>query len=295
MENINDKSYSSPINWYPGHMAKAKREISEKLKLVDVVIELRDARIPYSSKNPMVDEIVGNKPRLIVLNKAGIADKEVTKNWIKSLTSNNTIALDIDCINNYNINKIIPSIKMVLKDKILKDKERGKSNTLIRALIIGIPNVGKSTFINTLSKRKAAAVGDRPGVTKSQTWIKITPELQILDTPGILWPKFDSQDVAIKLSICGSIKDEILNMDLISFEGLKYTYNLYPNMLSLRYNIDDISKYSVDEVRDIIAKKRGCLLKGGIVDTDRVNTIIINDIRSARIGAMSFERAEEFI
>lgn len=288
-----DKSYSSPINWYPGHMAKAKREISEKLKLVDVVIELRDARIPYSSKNPMVDEIVGSKPRLIILNKAGISDKEVTKKWIEYLKNSNTIALDIDCINNYNINKIIPSLKLVLKDKIKKDLEKGKSNTLIRALIIGIPNVGKSTFINTLSKRKAAQVGDRPGVTKSQTWIKITPELQILDTPGILWPKFDSQDVAIKLSVCGSIKDEILNMDLIAFEGLKYVYNLYPLMLSRRYSIDNIDDYSVDEVLDIIAKKRGCLLKGGVVDSTRVNTIIINDIRSARIGAMSFERPND--
>ena len=280
------------IQWYPGHMAKAKREIKEKLGLVDVVIELRDSRIPESSKNPMVDEIVGNKPRLIILNKASMADKAKTKEWIEYLTKDNVLALDVDCVDNYNIKNVIPYIKETLKDKINKDKERGKANTLIRAVIIGIPNVGKSTFINTLSKRKAAKTGDRPGVTKSQTWIKITDELQIMDTPGILWPKFEDQSVGEKLSICGSIKDEIVELQHVSFEALRYMIELYPDLLCKRYNInkEDIEGLRDIEICDLIAKKRGCLIKGGEVDYERVFTLIINDVRSNRIGAMTFER-----
>ncbi len=279
------------INWFPGHMAKARREIKEKLGLVDVVIELRDARIPLSSKNPMVDEIVGDKPRLIILNKANMADKEKTKKWIRELSKDNVLALDVDCVDNYNIKNVIPYLKETLKDKIDKDRSRGKANTLIRALIIGIPNVGKSTFINTLSKRKAAKTGDKPGVTKSQTWIKITDELQIMDTPGILWPKFEDQSVGVKLSICGSIKDEIVELEYISFEALKLMIELYPDLLCQRYNlnIEDIKDKDIMSICDMIAKKRGCLIKGGEVDYDRVFTLIINDIRSVRIGAMTFE------
>ncbi|MGM9971894.1 MAG: ribosome biogenesis GTPase YlqF [Anaeroplasmataceae bacterium] len=281
------------IQWFPGHMAKAKREIKEKLSLVDVVIELRDARIPLSSKNPMVDEIVGDKPRLIILNKALIADKTETKKWIDFLTKENVMTLDVDCLTNYNIKNVIPYIKEVLKEKINNDLKRGKSNTLIRALIIGIPNVGKSTFINTLSQRKAAKTGDKPGVTKAQTWIKITDELQILDTPGILWPKFEDQEVGVKLSICGSIKDEIVDLGHVSFEALKYMIELYPQLLCDRYNldIDEIKDLEAIDICDMIARKRGCLIKGGEIDYDRVFTLIINDIRNNRIGAMTFERA----
>ncbi len=281
------------IQWYPGHMAKAKREIKEKLNVVDVVIELRDARIPLSSKNPMVDEIVGNKPRLIILNKANMADKSETKKWIEALKSDNVRALDVDSTDNYNINKVTGALKEVLSEKIERDKERGKSVTLIRALVLGIPNVGKSTFINTLSKRKAAKTGDKPGVTKSQTWIKINDELTLLDTPGILWPKFEDQEVGVKLSICGSIKDEIVEMGAVTMQALQYMMDLYPDMLCQRYNInkDDIEGKEPIDVCDMIAKKRGCLIRGGQIDYDRVCTIIINDVRSVRIGAMTFERA----
>ncbi len=281
------------IQWFPGHMAKARREIKEKINLVDIVIELRDARIPLASKNPMVDDIVGKKPRLIVLNKASMADPRATKAWIDTLTNDQVIALDIDCVDNYNINKIVPYMRKVLKDKIEKDIARGLTSRGIRALVIGIPNVGKSTFINTLSKRKATKTGDRPGVTKGQTWIKISDELQLLDTPGILWPKFEDQEVGVKLSICGSIKDEIVDLHYVALQAVKYMVNLYPKYLCDRYNLefDEIKELLAEEIIEKIARKRGAIISGGEIDLERVNTIIINDIRSIRIGAMTFEHS----
>ncbi len=278
------------INWFPGHMAKARREISEALKNVDIVLELRDARIPFASQNPMVDEIVGQKPRLILLNKANMADKKVTKDFIDYYKKQGIIALDIDSNDKYNIDKVFPTVKEILIDKINKDREKGKIFTNIRGLVIGIPNVGKSTFINILSKRKAAKVGDKPGVTKSNTWIKIQDGFQILDTPGILWPKFEDQQVAVRLSICGSIKDEVVELSNISFEAIKYLKRLYPDKLSERYDLGDISSLEEIEIIDLIGKKRGCLMKGGFIDYDRVSKLIINDFRSLKIGAMTLER-----
>lgn len=280
------------INWFPGHMAKAKREISEALKNVDIVLELRDARMPLASKNPMVDEIVGDKPRLILLNKANMADKNATKDFIAYYKKEGILALDIDSNDKYNIDKVYTSVREVLKDKIERDKARGKINTNIRGLVIGIPNVGKSTFINIMSKRKAAKTGDKPGVTKSNTWIKINDSFQILDTPGILWPKFEDQDAAVRLAIFGSIRDEILEISNIAFEAIKYLKRLYPNLLAERYGLDkNLVETSEDiEVMDMIGKKRGCLMRGGEIDYERVAKLIINDLRNLKIGAMTFER-----
>lgn len=280
------------INWFPGHMAKAKREISEALKNVDIVLELRDARMPLASKNPMVDEIVGDKPRLILLNKANMADKNATKDFIAYYKKEGILALDIDSNDKYNIDKVYTSVREVLKDKIERDKARGKINTNIRGLVIGIPNVGKSTFINIMSKRKAAKTGDKPGVTKSNTWIKINDSFQILDTPGILWPKFEDQDAAVRLAIFGSIRDEILEISNIAFEAIKYLKRLYPNLLAERYGLDKkLVETSEDiDVMDMIGKKRGCLMRGGEIDYERVAKLIINDLRNLKIGAMTFER-----
>ncbi|MBQ3253464.1 MAG: ribosome biogenesis GTPase YlqF, partial [Acholeplasmatales bacterium] len=210
------------IQWFPGHMAKAKREISEKVKMVDLIIELKDARIPYSSTNPMVDEIVGSKPRLVLLCKSSIADPKITKEWMNYYSSVGILSLDIDSITGYNIKNVIPYAKLALKELFAKRKEKGIKNEQIKAIIIGIPNVGKSTIINTLAKRKAAQVGDKPGVTKSQTWIKVSNDLLLLDTPGILWPKFEDQMVGLKLAMCGSIKDEILDLEGICAESILY-------------------------------------------------------------------------
>ena len=282
------------INWYPGHMAKAKREITEILPLVDIVLELRDARIPFSSKNPMIDDILKNKPRLILLNKATLADPRDTKAWIEALTKDSTYALDIDSISGYNMKQIQPFIKKILAPKLEAYAKKGLVNKSLRALVVGIPNVGKSTFINFMAKKKVAKTGDKPGVTKTQTWLKISDSLQILDTPGILWPKFESQDVGIKLSICGSIKDEIVDLHMVALYALNIIEHKYPTLLEQRYGISiDDFKDDPDgmKVASLIAAKRGCLLKGNQYDYERVFTLVMNDIRSNRIGAMTFESA----
>ena len=215
------------IQWFPGHMAKARREITEKLKLVDIVLEILDARVPLSSSNPMMNEILANKPKLVLLNKANLADKKETRKWLAYYENLGIKALDIDLIDNYNVNKIIPACNEVLAKEIEAAKAKGYSNFKIRALVVGIPNVGKSTFINTLAKRKAAVTGDKPGVTKSQTWIKINNSLELLDTPGILWPKFEDQEVGQKLAMIGSMNDEILIMEELACDLLKVLMKLF--------------------------------------------------------------------
>lgn len=280
------------IQWFPGHMAKAKREISEKVKMVDLIIELKDARIPYSSTNPMIDEIVKDKPRLILLCKSSIADPLVTKKWMEYYKNKNILSLDIDSITNYNIKNVVPYCRLALKKVFEKRRAKGITNNQIKAIIMGIPNVGKSTIINTLAKRKAVAVGDKPGVTKSQTWIKITDDLMLLDTPGILWPKFEDQEVGLKLAMCGSIKDEILDLEEVCVKSLDYLKNEYPELLKSRYNLDHLEEdpYLILEQ---IGQKRGCMLKGGIIDTSRACTIVMNELRGMKIGAMSYEKPED--
>ena len=279
------------IQWFPGHMAKAKREILGLMKLVDVVIELKDARIPNSSTNPMINEIVGSKPRLILLNKSDMADKKITKDWINYYKLNNIIALDIDSISGYNIQNIIPYLKLVLKDEFQKRIQKGITKTSIRAMILGIPNVGKSTLINKLAKRKAVNVGDKPGVTKTQSWIKISNDLELLDTPGILWPKFEDRQVGIKLAMAGSIKDEILDLQELSVLTIDFMKENYPNLLQERYKLDDLTIDS-NQLLENIAIKRGCILKGGVPDLERVEKLIMNEFRDLKIGRMSYEKPE---
>ena len=278
------------IQWFPGHMAKARREITESLNKVDVVFELYDSRIPYSSKNPMVDEIVKNKPRVVLLNKAGIADKRVTKAWIDYYKDRGILALDIDSITGYNVSRIIEYANKALKETFEKREKKGIKSKQIKALIIGIPNVGKSTLINKLAKRKATNVGDKPGVTKAQSWIKVTDDLFLLDTPGVLWPKFEDQIVGLRLAVCGSIKDDILDTIDISLGAISLIKDRYGDLLKERYKLDELD----DEMSILsnIAKNRGCLLKGGEVDLLRAATLFINDLRNVRIGAMSYEEPE---
>lgn len=278
------------IQWFPGHMAKAKREISEKLKLVDLVIELKDARIPFSSTNPMISEIIGNKPRLILLCKSSLADPQITKKWIEHYAKNEIISLDIDSITGYHIKDILRCANLALKDVFEKRKSKGIASKSIKAMILGIPNVGKSTLINTMAKRKATTVGDRPGVTKNQTWIKITDDLYFLDTPGILWPKFEDQLVGLKLAMCGSIKDEILDLNALVLSSLEYISLHYPLLLEQRYKIKIDTP---EKMQEDIGKNRGFLSKGGVVDIERTNRMFINELRGMKIGAMSYEQPED--
>ena len=288
---MKESTVKTNINWFPGHMAKARREIGEKLTLVDLVIELKDARIPYASTNPMIDDIVGNKPRLILLCKSSLADKEVTQQWISYYKEQGILALDIDSIAGYHIKDIYSYATLALKDVFAKRKERQITSKTIKAIILGIPNVGKSTLINALAKRKATVVGDRPGVTKNQTWIKITNDLYLLDTPGILWPKFEDQSVAIRLAMCGAIKDDILDINALVLASIAYIVDLYPKALKDRYRVDIVE--DLEQIQQQIGNNRGFLSKGGAVDLERTNRMFLNELRGMKIGAMSYERPDK--
>ena len=280
------------IQWFPGHMAKARREITEKLKLVDIVLEILDARVPISSRNPMMGEILKDKPTLVLLNKANLADKKVTLEWIEYFKREGIKALDIDLIDNYNVNKIIPACNEVLAKEIEAAKAKGYSNFKIRALVVGIPNVGKSTFINTIAKRKAAVTGDKPGVTKSQTWIKINNSLELLDTPGILWPKFENEVVAHNLALCGAIKDDILPLDDVISYGLQFMQKYYPDNLNNRYQVNVTEDMELLDIYEVIGRRRNCLLKGNQIDYDRVVNLVLFDLRHNKLGAMSYDRCD---
>lgn len=278
------------IQWFPGHMAKARREITEKLKLVDIVLEILDARVPLSSSNPMMNEILANKPKLVLLNKANLADKKETRKWLAYYESLGIKALDIDLIDNYNVKQIVPACQEVLANEIARSKEKGYSNFKIRALVVGIPNVGKSTFINTVAKRKAAVVGDKPGVTKSQTWIKVNENLELLDTPGILWPKFENEIVGKNLALCGAIKDDILPLDDVISHGLEFMFKYYPENLENRYQITLNPEMELLDIYDAIGRKRNCLLRGNEIDYDRVINLVLYDLRHNKLGAMTYDR-----
>lgn len=280
------------IQWFPGHMAKALRLIQERLKYVDIVFELRDARIPYSSSNPEVDRIIQNKYRLILLNKAGKADPEKTEEWIKYYKERGIQALPIDCVNGTNMNRIVPSAKEVLKDKFERERKKGLKKRPLRALILGIPNVGKSTLINMLAKRKATKTGDRPGVTKVQQWINVENEMMLLDTPGVLWPKFEDQAVGYRLAVTGAIKDEILPLHDVAIFALRFLRENYPEELKLRYKLEHLDSDPATII-ERIGRNRGCLLPGNRIDYDKVIDILLYDIRTDRLGRITWERPSD--
>ncbi|WP_153123654.1 ribosome biogenesis GTPase YlqF [Peribacillus tepidiphilus] len=277
------------IQWFPGHMAKARREVTEKLKLIDIIYELVDARIPLSSRNPMIDEIIQHKPRLILLNKADLADPEKTKEWIDYFSSQGHKAIAINSQAGSGLHQITSTSKEILREKLEKMKSKGIKPRAIRAMIVGIPNVGKSTFINRLAKKNIAKTGNTPGVTKAQQWIKVGKELELLDTPGILWPKFEDQEVGLKLALTGAIKDTLLNLQDIAVYGLRFLENEYPERLKERYQLTDIPE-NIVELFDEIGTKRGCLTGGGIVDYDKTAELIVREIRSEKLGRLTFDR-----
>jgi ribosome biogenesis GTPase A len=280
------------IQWFPGHMAKARRQVTEKLKLVDIVIELVDARIPLSSRNPMIEEIIGQKPRLVLLNKADMADPVKTDQWITYFEEQGIKALAVNAQGGKGLHSIVQSAKDILKEKFDRMKSRGMRPRAIRAMIVGIPNVGKSTLINRLAKKNIAKTGNTPGVTKAQQWIKVGKELELLDTPGILWPKFEDESVGYKLALTGAIKDTILNLQDIALFGLNFLEANYPERLKDRYSLDEIPEEILAKF-DAVGKKRGCLMAGGEVDYDKTSEVIIRDIRNVQLGPMTFDMIEE--
>ena len=285
--NLSDKIQ---INWYPGHMAKTKRLIKENLDKIDVVYEMIDSRIPISSKVKDLDEIIKNKPRILIFSKYDLCDKMKTKEFINYYEKQgyNTISMDLE--HNPNIKPLLQLTNDIMKKCNEKRESKGMLKKRTRVLVVGIPNVGKSTLINRLVGKKAVSVGNKPGITKSLDWIRINEQFELLDTPGILWPKFDNQEVAFNLATFTAIKEEILPYDEVVFYILKSLQKYYPDILKERYSIEEVNEDNFEEVLTIIGKKRGCLVKGGQVDFTKVYTVILNDIKLGSIKNITFDK-----
>lgn len=277
------------IQWYPGHMAKAKKEIEERLRIIDIVFELVDARIPFSSKNPIIEQILGNKPKLLLLTKADLADGNQTKKWSLYFQTMGYQVLEIDAISGFNIKRIVKWAKEVLAEKLAKEKAKGMLERPLRAMIVGIPNVGKSTLINTLVKRKSTMVGDKPGVTKAQQWVRVNQDLDLLDTPGVLWPKFDDELVGFHLALTGAIKDEILDSLKLGEYLISFLQTFYP--LSLMEKWEITKEMSMTEVLESISQKRGFINNDY---QERVLDLIIKEFRNGRLGRITLDRFEQF-
>lgn len=275
------------FQWYPGHMTKAKRQMLEDIKLIDLVIELVDARIPLSSRNPDIDELGKNKYRLILMNKSDLADKKATDKWSDYFKKKGFFVVSLDARTKNSMKSITDIVMEACKEKIERDRKRGIKNRPVRAMVVGIPNVGKSTFINSYAGKACAKTGNKPGVTKGKQWIRLNKNIELLDTPGILWPKFEDQMVGLRLALIGSIKDEILNIDELAVELIKILKESYPGTLKERYEVNEES-----EITDIIfeiAKNRKCLQKGGEVDYSKACALLIDDFRSGKLGRITLE------
>ena len=275
------------VQWYPGHMTKAKRMMQENIKLIDLVIELVDARAPLSSKNPDIDELGKNKFRLILLNKADLDSEKGNAMWTKYFEEKGYFVVKINSRSGAGMKQISATIMEACKEKIERDRKRGILNRPIRAMVVGIPNVGKSTFINSFAGRAAAKTGNKPGVTKGAQWIRLNKQVELLDTPGILWPKFEDQAVGIKLAILGSVNDEILNIDELSVELIKLLNEYFPEVISERYQIGKHEEPV--KVLEEIARVRSCLLKGNELDISKAASILMEDFRSGRLGKLTLE------
>ena len=274
--------------WYPGHMTKAKRMMQENIKLVDLIIELVDARIPYSSRNPDIDELGRNKARLILLNKADLADEAANAAWTKALEATGAVVVKANSRSGAGLKAVQGAVAEACKEKIERDRRRGIKNRPVRAMVAGIPNVGKSTFINSYAGKACTKTGNKPGVTKGKQWIKLNKNVELLDTPGILWPKFEDQAVGQKLAISGSIKDDILNITELAMKLADYMSKNYPGTMASRYGIEE-SDDSVKLLADIAIAKC-CLMKGGEPNIDKAASMLIDDFRSLRLGKVTLEQ-----
>lgn len=282
------------IQWFPGHMTKTKRKIQSSLKLVDAVAEIIDARIPVSSRNPDLAEIVGSKPRVVLLNKCDMADPNATARWIEYFKSNKIVAIPVDCKSGKGLNKFIPAVKEVLAERIAAWKNKGMVNRSIRVMVVGVPNVGKSSFINRIAKQNRAKVEDRPGVTRGNQWFTVAKGFELLDTPGVLWPKFDDKVVGEHLAFMGSVKDEIVDTEqlasrLLEFLSVKSTPQFVERLKLAEVDYKNMQGY---ELLEVVARKRGMLISGGEADTERAASMVLDEFRGAKLGRITLELSE---
>ena len=301
--NKNESFAKVRINWYPGHMAKTKREISEDLKLIDVVVELLDSRIPLSSQNPDIAELTKGKKKIIVLNKTDLADNMQNEAWKKHFNSNGQVCILTDSNLGKGINEVTKAIEEIMKEGLRKYAEKGRTGRKIKAMILGIPNVGKSSFINRIVKTNRLEVGNKPGVTRKKQWISINDKINLLDTPGVLWPRFEDEKTALNLAFTGTIKDDVLEQTEIAYQLLKFLLENYRQNVTERYKItldfiekklsqDQPENFNVYEIMQEIGRKRGAIISGGEIDDEKIAKIILDDFRSGRLGKITIEKAK---
>ena len=285
-------SEAQTIQWFPGHMTKTRRKIQASLKLVDAVAEIIDARIPVSSRNPELHKIIENKPRIILMNKCDMADPSQTARWVSCYQKEGVLAIPVDCKSGRGLNQFIPKVRELLKDRIIQWEQKGMVNRTIRVMIVGIPNVGKSSFINRMAKQNRAKVEDRPGVTRGNQWFTIGKAFDLLDTPGVLWPKFDDPNVGEKLAFTGAVKDQIVDTEQLASRLLEVLRDEYSAMLAARYKLEkyDLRPLQGYELLELIGRKRGMLASGGEIDTERASIMVLDEIRSAKLGKITLEQ-----
>ena len=285
-------SEAQTIQWFPGHMTKTRRKIQASLKLVDAVAEIIDARIPVSSRNPELHKIIENKPRIILMNKCDMADPSQTARWVSYYQKEGVLAIPVDCKSGRGLNQFIPKVRELLKDRIIQWEQKGMVNRTIRVMIVGIPNVGKSSFINRMAKQNRAKVEDRPGVTRGNQWFTIGKAFDLLDTPGVLWPKFDDPNVGEKLAFTGAVKDQIVDTEQLASRLLEVLRDEYSAMLAARYKLEkyDLRPLQGYELLELRGRKRGMLASGGEIDTERASIMVLDEFRSAKLGKITLEQ-----
>lgn len=283
------------IQWFPGHMAKTRRLLTENLKLVDVVIELLDARIPISSKNPEIDRLVSQKPRVVALNKADLADDRILEEWRNWYRTQGYTSIFIDSIKGKGIPELKNAIRELMKEKLEREKQKGRLFTPIRTMVVGIPNVGKSSFINKIAGRAIAVTGDKPGVTRNKQWIRLNQEIELMDTPGILWPRFEDPQVGMKLAFTGAIKDDILDTLELAGALLEFLRDRYPARLKERFKLEHIEEKPGHELLEMCGRKRGCIISGGEIDLYRISAIVLDEFRGGKMGRISLDRPADLL